>query len=134
MHPRPPSLLTRLRRHRGLWVLAVAVMLIKLVAGTVCLTDGLTTKFASASTTTSITAPSVSAPTVSASDTAVIDDAAGCALGEQGDCHCACAHTATLPSTLMLAIAKVDAVFDAHRIASRFTPAVPGSLIRPPIA
>ena len=33
-------LLVRLRRHRGLWVLAVAVLLIKLATGTICLADG----------------------------------------------------------------------------------------------
>ena len=35
-----PTLLTRLRRHRGLWVLVMAVLLIKLVSGSVCVADG----------------------------------------------------------------------------------------------
>ena len=33
-------LLKRLRRHRGLWVLVMAVLLIKLVSGSVCVADG----------------------------------------------------------------------------------------------
>jgi len=83
--PRPP-LLTRLRRHRGLWVLAVAVLLIKLVAGTVCLADAPDKRLVS---TTTVSAVSMPADTAIANVSA--DDASACLLGE-ADCHCACAH------------------------------------------
>jgi hypothetical protein len=122
-----PSLLTRLRRHRGLWVLAVAVMLIKLTAGTICLTDGAEKRLGTATTTISAVA---SVDTVKASG----DDAAGCVLGEVGGCHCTCAHTVTLPSAAVLSVAKVEARFHSRVNSSGYTPAMTGSLIRPPIA
>lgn len=125
--PRPP-LLTRLRRHRGLWVLAVAVLLIKLVAGTVCLADAPDKRLVS---TTTVSAVSMPADTAIANVSA--DDASACLLGE-ADCHCACAHTVTLPTTAPLAVARVESRFDNFTIRSGFTPATTDSLLRPPIA
>ena len=122
-----PSLLTRLRRHRGLWVLAVAVMLIKLTAGTICLTDGAEEQLGTVPTTIGAVA---SVATVKASS----DDAAGCVLGEVGGCHCACAHSATMPSAVVLSIARMEARFHPVVNPSGYMPAVTGSLIRPPIA
>ncbi|NMW22954.1 hypothetical protein HFP05_00600 [Rhodanobacter denitrificans] len=129
MYRSPPSLLTRLRRHRGLWVLAVAVLMIKLVAGTVCVADAPEKRFVS---TTTISAASMHVDTVAPSVSA--DDANGCLLGEGSGCHCACAHTVTLPTTARLSIARVEARFDTFVIRSGFTPAMTGSLLRPPIA
>jgi hypothetical protein len=125
MH-RSPSLLARLRRHRGWWVLAVAVMLIKLTAGTICLTDG--PQPGPGSATTAIVA-------VASTDTVEVsgDDATGCVLGEAGGCHCACAHTVTLPSATVLSVAKMAAGFQPPVRPSGYTPAMAGSLIRPPI-
>jgi hypothetical protein len=123
------SLLTRLRRHRGLWVLAVAVLMIKLVAGTVCVADAPEKRLVS---TTTISAVSMPVDTVAASVSA--DDANACLLGEGSSCHCACAHTVTLPTTARLSIARVEARFDTFVIRSGFTPATTGSLLRPPIA
>jgi hypothetical protein len=123
------SLLTRLRRHRGLWVLAVAVLLIKLIAGTVCVADAPEKRFVS---TTTISAASMPVDTVVADVSA--DDPNACLLGETGGCHCACAHTVTLPTTARLSIAKVQARFDTFVIRSGFTPPTTGSLLRPPIA
>ena len=128
MYRSSTSLLTRLRRHRGLWVLAVAVMLIKLTAGTFCLTDGQGTQFASAATTIG-TAVAMNV----AVDNAPFNNAGGCVLGEVA-CHCVCAHTVTLPTAALLSIARVDARFDALVTHSGFMPALTGSLIRPPIA
>ncbi|WP_081491506.1 hypothetical protein [Rhodanobacter thiooxydans] len=124
-----PSLLTRLRRHRGLWVLAVAVMLIKLVSGSICVADGPGARFASAT---------AAAPTTLLADTAVstvsADDANPCLLGEGRSCHCACAHSVTLPASTPLPIAMMEARFAPLTFHSGFTPATTGSLLRPPIA
>jgi hypothetical protein len=126
MH-RPPSLLARLRRHRGWWVLAAAVMLIKLTGGTICLTDGARTRLGQAATTIGALA-SMDAAKASATD------AVGCPFGETGECHCACAHTATMPSTAMLSVEKIQTGSHAAARAPGFAPAMTGSLIRPPIA
>lgn len=125
-----PSLLSRLRRHRGLWVLAVAVLLIKLVSGSICVADGPGARF------TSTTAAAT--PTTLLADTAVgtasADDANSCLLGEGTGCHCACAHSVTLPATAPLSIASVQVRFAQLTLHSGFTPALTGSLLRPPIA
>ena len=121
-------LLARLRHHRGLWLLAVAVLLIKLVAGTVCLADAPEKRLVS---TTTVYAVSMPVDAVIANVSA--DDASACLLGE-ADCHCACAHTLTLPTTTPLAVARVESRFDSFTIRSGFTPAITGSLLRPPIA
>jgi hypothetical protein len=118
-------LLTRLRRHRGLWVLAV--LLIKLATSSICLGDGAGNMFASsASTTVSL---SVAAP----ADQASADDAA-CLLGEAGDCHCTCAHTMPLPTSGPLPIARMDVHFEPLTIHSGFEATTIASLLRPPIA
>ncbi len=126
--PRTP-LLTRLRRHRGLWVLAVAVLMIKLVTGSICLTDGPGSHFASpdSSVTTSVAA-------TTALDPAVGNDDGTCVLGEAGGCHCVCAHSLTLPTTVALAVARPGIRLDAPVEALGRVPTAPGSLIRPPIA
>lgn len=124
-----PSLLTRLRRHRGLWVLAVAVLLIKLVSGSICVADGPSARFASAT---------AAAPTTLVADTAVsavsTGDTISCLLGEGRSCHCACAHSDTLPASTPLPIARMEARFAPLTLHSGFTPATTGSLLRPPIA
>jgi len=124
-----PSLLTRLRRHRGLWMLAVAVLLIKLAAGTICLTDGAyssdSLKNFAASSSLSVDAPA---------DPTAADENGGCVLGEAGGCHCACAHTLPLPAVASLSVARMEMHFESLAIHSGFEPAVTGSLLRPPIA
>ena len=123
------SLLNRLRRHRGLWVLAVAVLLIKLTAGTMCLTDGLYKNVAAATASTlSIDA----SPDQSVNSAA--DEAGDCVLGEAGGCHCACAHTLPLPTVASLSVARMEMHFESLAIHSGFEPAMTGSLLRPPIA
>ncbi len=129
MYRSAPSLLTRLRRHRALWVLAVAVLLIKLVSGSICVADGPGVRFASTTAAT---------PTTLLADAAVstlsADDANTCLLGEGIGCHCACAHSVTLPATAPLSIGSVQVRFAQLTIHSGFTPAMTGSLLRPPIA
>lgn len=128
---RPHSpLLTRLRRHRGLWVVAMAVMMIKLVAGTLCLADG-PEKSVVAQTTITAAVANLAVDTAVSDATDVAD---ACVLGEAGDCHCACAHTMPMPATAPLSLARIDPHFDSPAIHAGFAPASPGSLLRPPIA
>ena len=126
MHfPRTP-LLTRLRRHRGLWMLAVAVLLIKLVTATLCLSDGPGARSAVVDSSSTIS--------VAVVDPAVGNDDSACVLGEAGGCHCVCAHSLTLPTTLALAVARPGIRLDAPVEALGHIPTAPASLIRPPIA
>ena len=128
MYRSAPSLLTRLRRHRGLWVLAVAVLLIKLVSGSICMADGPGARFAS---TTTVTVPLLADTAV---NTTSADDANSCLLDEGSNCHCACAHSVTLPASAPLPIAQMEAHFAPLTLHSGFMPATTGSLLRPPIA
>ena len=128
MYRSAPSLLTRLRRHRGLWVLAMAVLLIKLVSGSICVADGPGARFASTTATTTTLTADTAVSTVST------DEANTCLLGEGGGCHCACAHSVTLPASAPPPIAMIEARFAPLTIHSGFTPATTGSLLRPPIA
>ena len=123
-------LLTRLRRHRGLWVLAVAVMLIKLVSGSICVADGLGARFAS-TTATAVSTTLLADTTVTTVST---DDANSCLLGEGSACHCACAHSVTFPVSVPLPMARMEGRFAPLTLHSGFTPATTGSLLRPPIA
>lgn len=116
-------LLTRLRRHRGLWVLAVAVLLLKLVSSSVCLGD----------------APQrLAAAQAAVGVAALVADAGnddGCLLGEAGGCHCACAHSLTVTSDgAAFALSPQPARLKPDRPATDRLPAVTGSLLRPPIA
>jgi hypothetical protein len=126
-----PSLLNRLRRHRGLWLLAVAVLMIKLTAGTICLGDGPNLRLAS----TTAAATSLYGGSLDVAEKAAPVDAKGdCLLGEPGDCHCACAHSVTLPTTALASITMMKVRFASSAIGVGYTPAMTGSLLRPPIA
>ncbi|MBS0513926.1 MAG: hypothetical protein JSS16_00415 [Proteobacteria bacterium] len=120
---------TRLRRHRGLWVLAAIALLIKLASGMICLADG-------QAVTSAAIDPAVVCTTMMASiDIAsTTDDGDTCLLGEAGGCHCACAHNVPLPSTTIAAVAVVAVGFYSLSPHSEFAPAANGSLLRPPIA
>lgn len=125
------SLLSRLRRHRGLWLLAVAVMMIKLAAGTICLGDGPNVRLAATvAAATSLYDVSLDA----AEPTGSIDVKGDCLLGEPGDCHCACAHSVTLPAAVLASVTAMDVRFASPVIRAGFMPATTGSLLRPPIA
>ena len=123
-----PTLLNRLRRHRGLWAMAVAVLMIKVVAGALCLADAPDGRFTS---TTVAAAPQLSMDTASV---ALDDDSGTCLLSEPGGCHCTCAHSVTLPTATVLAVSPLHPHFDASALQSGSTPAMNGSLLRPPIA
>lgn len=122
-----PSLLTRLRRHRGLWALAMAVLLIKLVSSSVCIGDDPAAQLTATQTATSVLVAMDSAAT-GASGGAV------CLLGETGGCHCACAHALTLIARAALAVTPLDAGIESSRRSQDFVPDTTGSLLRPPIA
>ncbi|WP_449424749.1 hypothetical protein [Rhodanobacter lindaniclasticus] len=106
------------------------MLLIKLVSGSICVADGPGVRFASATAATSTTTllADTSVSTLSA------DDANTCLLGEGAGCHCACAHSVTLPTTAPLSIASMQVRFAPLALYSGFTPAITGSLLRPPIA
>lgn len=127
---RIPPLLSRLRRHRGLWVLAAFVLLVKFASATVCLTDGSGTYLTAAvATTTHVDALSAAAANASSAD-----DNGTCWLGEGSRCHCACAHSMTLPASAVTPALALEPHFLVPALSSGWAPAVTGSLLRPPIA
>jgi hypothetical protein len=113
---------SRLRRHRGLWVLALCVMVIKLVSGSVCLADS----------------PSTSLQAHAYEIASVVPDSApadpGCILGEAADCHCACAHTAPVPPAASTALTLAPSGFVPAVISPGLRPVPARSPLRPPIA
>jgi hypothetical protein len=120
-----PPLLTRLRRHRGLWVFAVAVLLIKLVSSSICIADAPASAYTAAQ---------------AAGTTAVVDapihaePQQDCLLGEGGGCHCACGHTLTVPASAFMAWVPPAFGFTATPLPPGMQAATVGSLLRPPIA
>lgn len=107
----------------------MAVLLLKLAAGTLCLGDSAGVRFASADA--SVTA----SPQMSAvADVAATEEGRTCVLGEAGGCHCSCAHSVALSAAAKLVVARLDARLDLPANPPASTPAMPGSLIRPPIA
>ncbi|MGN6228349.1 MAG: hypothetical protein ACTHNM_13025 [Dyella sp.] len=120
-----PSLLSKIRRHRGLWSLAFVVLLLKLVSGTVCLADGAASSWkASPSAAVVLTAEEPSL--------ALSDDA--CLLGEGTECHCACVHSVALPTMASYALSPVAPQFVPPALSDMRLAAPPGALHRPPIA
>ncbi|AIF48299.1 hypothetical protein [Dyella japonica] len=126
MPSRPTSLLQRLRRHRGLWVLVVAVMFIKLLSGTVCLADGGERDSLAGGS------QAVVAMTMEAAAPATGDG--DCVLGEGASCHCACSHSLALPTMVVLAIGAPATSFATSSVDAGRVPDAAGSLLRPPIA
>lgn len=121
-----PPLLTRLRRHRGLWVFAVAVLLIKLVSSSICVADAPAAAYATTQTTTTVVAD------IEASIHAQPEQ--DCLLGEGGGCHCACGHTLTVPASAFMAWVAPAFAFTANPVPPDMQAAFVGSLLRPPIA
>jgi hypothetical protein len=125
MHRSLPTLLQRLRRHKGGWVLLIAALMIKVATGTVCLLDGSPLPGGP---------PSSGQTLALATDTASASDGEACLLGEGDGCHCACAHAAALP----VAAPALEAVISLPIIVSHL-PVSPSRLVspsplRPPIA
>jgi hypothetical protein len=124
MSSRPLPLLKRLRRHRGLWALVVAVLFIKLLSGSVCLADG---------GERDLRAGDAHAAVVMTVDATPSGDG-DCLLGEGTSCHCACPHASTLPTAVVLAIDAPVASFVTSPVDVGRVPDITGSLLRPPIA
>ncbi|HKT27374.1 hypothetical protein [Dyella sp.] len=116
-------LLTRLRRHRGLWVWAVAVLLFKVMTSSICLADPLT----------SISAAQANTPAQLSSINTSTPDDAGCLLGEAGGCHCACAHNMPVPIGIAWMLPRQDVSFVPFPAATGAIPDITRSLLRPPI-
>jgi hypothetical protein len=123
-----PTLLQRLRRHKGGWLLLIAALMIKIAAGTVCVLDGprVASNVPPGDHTT--------IESVVAAATSSADEGDTCLLGEAGGCHCACAHATALPATLPV----LAAVIGLPAVVSHL-PAAPRLLfnrspLRPPIA
>ncbi|HEY9130680.1 MAG TPA: hypothetical protein VIM98_02895 [Dyella sp.] len=120
----PTPLLSRLRRHRGLWALAMAVLLIKLIGGSICLADA--------------PSPAIAATSQTAAMVAIVDAVSssddGCLLGEGAGCHCTCLHSVAMPVSATLAILPFAPRLDLPAVYFGIVPAAPGSLLRPPIA
>ncbi|NID03444.1 hypothetical protein HBF26_00985 [Luteibacter jiangsuensis] len=123
MSRRPPSLLVRLRRHRGVWMLALAVLLFKITMSTFCALDGPRVAF---------TDGSPAAPIAVQGTNADADDY--CALGEGGGCHCTCVHAVALPThATVMAIAERPSSLRLAVTAGE-SPAFARSPLRPPIS
>ncbi|WP_369929705.1 hypothetical protein [Xanthomonas sp. NCPPB 2632] len=120
MHPHPPRLFFRIRRQRGLWVLALAVLLFKLTMATFCLLDG--PRVASLADGNIAVATAEAAP----ADTCVLDEGAGC--------HCSCAHNVAMPSALPAILAGVPHTHTTVKPAAVLVSAYIRSPLRPPIA
>jgi hypothetical protein len=123
MHRHTPRLFTRLRRHRGVWVLALAVLLFKVAMSTFCVLDGPRIAFAGDAT----------IGTMAAVDSLEGDDDL-CVLNEGKGCHCTCAHAVAMPagdSTVLVAplVSRVHPLLPAAA-----SPAFARSPLRPPIA
>jgi hypothetical protein len=117
-----PRLFTHLRRHRGVWMLALAVLLFKVAMSTFCVLDG--PRVAFSGDTAGATAVS----------NATLDDGDLCVLDEGKGCHCTCAHAVALPASIASVIVPslVSRVQPALPVAA--PPAFARSPLRPPIA
>ena len=121
MSTSPPRLLNRLRRHRGVWVLALAVLLFKVAMSTFCVLDG----------PRPLTSLVGDTPTVSA---VADDDGDVCVLNEAKGCHCACAHTVAMPSYFVPVLSLVPASQPRVTLPATPAPHFQRSPLRPPIA
>ena len=116
-----PRLFTHLRRHRGVWMLALAVLLFKVAMSTFCVLDGPRVAFNS----------DAAGATVAST---VTDDGDLCVLDEGKGCHCTCAHAVALPASSADVVVPtlVSRVHPALPVAA--PPAFARSPLRPPIA
>ncbi|HEX7815773.1 hypothetical protein [Dyella sp.] len=88
----PLPLLTRLRPHRGAWLLLAVAIMFKLVSSSICVGD----------------VPGFAADTQAVT---LLDQAGdgedGCLLGEGAGCHCNCMHSVALPIPTALHVVRV---------------------------
>lgn len=107
----------------------MAVLMIKLASGTLCLADGPGARLAADTAVTGTIALALDSASVDLSGAP--DD---CLLGEGAGCHCACDHSIALPMSLVLSVHAVPVSFRAPAILPGFMPAMAGTELRPPIA
>lgn len=126
MSPTIRPLLARLRRRRALWVVAVFVLVMKLVGGSLCMADGLKANVASASA-TSVAVSIDASPTLN-------DDDGDCVLGEGAGCHCSCVHASPIPVAASIDVGLPRLATELPTVPSTHVPAPTHTLLRPPIA
>jgi hypothetical protein len=119
-------LLTQLRRYRGLWLLAVFALMLKLVGGSLCAADGPRYN-------AGVDAQRSAAVQVMAS-VAGTEDGGDCLLGEGGSCHCACTHAVPLPAMVTLHVAAATLPAELPAASSGHRAERTATLLRPPIA
>ncbi|MET0254622.1 MAG: hypothetical protein ABWZ85_12450 [Luteibacter sp.] len=117
-----PRLFARLRRHRGVWALALAVLLFKFAMATFCLLDG-----------PRVVAVPGEAPALVALDTGDTDDDA-CVLDGGSACHCSCAHSVAMPMSMPVMITAVPREDLVASPPAGLQPGFEPSPLRPPIA
>ncbi|MGO4702545.1 hypothetical protein [Dyella sp. 2RAB6] len=126
MHRPSRPWLTQLRRYRGLWLLAVFALMIKLVGGSLCASDGL--RYAAGT-------DAQRSSMVQSMTAATADEGSGdCVLGEGSSCHCACTHAVPLPAMMTLHVAAnlLPSELPSASFGHRAEPTA--TLLRPPIA
>lgn len=123
-----PTLLQRLRRHKGGWLLLVAALMIKIAAGTVCVLDS--PRLAAGE----LSGDHTKMVTVVEAATSSIDDGDACQLGEVGSCHCACAHATAFPTAMPALVAIVGLPAVVSHLPAAPSPWFNRSPLRPPIA
>lgn len=123
MHRHTPRLFSQLRRHRGVWALALAVLLFKVAMSTFCILDGPRVAFAG----------DIGKTTVATIASLEADDDS-CVLDEGNGCHCTCAHAVAMPSNLTAIPVAVPAAGAHASLHANASPSFVGSPLRPPIA
>lgn len=129
MHASPPRL-SQLPRLRGLWVLAMAALLLKLLSSSFCATDGVRSLAILADegrTTTSV-------QSVATSLSAAGGEASDCMLGEGASCHCSCTHAVPLPISFAVAANSWFALTRFPSPPPASLAKITNSVLRPPIA
>lgn len=123
MHRHSPPLFAYLRCQRGVWVLALAVLMFKVAMSTFCVLDGPRVAFAGDNTKANVAA---TASLEADDDLCVLDEGKGC--------HCTCAHATALPAspTVMPVAVPMSTAHALLRAAA--SPAFVRSPLRPPIA
>jgi hypothetical protein len=107
----------------------MAVLMIKLASGTLCLADGPGARIAADTAATG--AMALMLDSASADLSGAPDD---CLLGEGAGCHCSCAHSIALPMNVALSVQAMPVFFPAPATSPGFVPAMTGTELRPPIA
>ena len=107
----------------------MAVLMIKLASGSLCLADGPGARLAADRAVTGTIALTFDEASV---DT--LGDPDDCLLGEGAGCHCSCAHSIALPMSVVLSVHAISASFPPPTASPGFVPGTTVTELRPPIA